>query len=119
MRIQTGKLTDAGAATSDLGVYIRLIGSAGKTKRIYINQPLQKCFSAIVNDPREDEFWVETESSLGDILVVEIGNEKDWFPNLKDSPWFVDFMKVDSKLFPCYHWIGDGDYVSLTANTSE
>ena len=71
-----------------------------------------------------DDFIIESDSDLGDIQVVIIGNEGSWLGG--SSAWYVDFTVVynlkndSSEEFPCYHWIGsNGDEVSCTAHTSK
>ena len=58
------------------------------------------------------------------MLVVVLGNDKSWLAPL-GAPWYVNEVQVHNlqskiqEVFPCYHWIGDGDSVSFTAHTSE
>ena len=71
-----------------------------------------------------DDLVIECDGDLGEIHVVGIGNEKEWHTDL-GAPWYVDFIMVHNfqsdknEEFPVYHWIGDGDFVTCTAHTSE
>lgn len=67
---------------------------------------------------------IESSGDLGTVLVVVLGNDKSWLAPL-GAPWYVNEVQVHNlqskiqEVFPCYHWIGDGDSVSFTAHTSE
>ena len=72
-------------------------------------------------DTHED-ILIEVDGNLGDIQVVIIGNEKSW-----QRSWFIKYIeiyqhlfdKVKRVIFPCYHWIGSNDSVSITSSTSK
>ena len=77
-----------------------------------------------------DDLVIECSGDLGQIEVVELGNDKGLWStgsNLLGAAWYVDFVVVHNfqqkgqqgQEYPCYHWIGDGDYVTCTANTSK
>ena len=117
MRIVIGEPFGAGMAGD--GAYIRLIGDKAQSEKVavkkdwdFFDRHLSRTYSDMI---------IETDKDLGDILVVSLGIKKDWSPSLKY--WYVDYVMVDNhqskktKQFPCYHWIGDGDSVSFTANT--
>ena len=116
MDIQTGNQPEAG--TSDSGVYFSLTGSKKSTGSIGFS-----FFDFRRNQGSHDHVIVETDEDLGEILVVELGNTKN-FIDLADA-WFVDktavflFENETELVFPCYHWIGNGDSLTTTAKTSK
>ena len=101
----------------DSGVYFSLTGSKRSSDRIRFNflGAKKKSHEYVV---------VESDEDLGGVLVVELGNEKYLLLDSADS-WYVDQTTVflfESKtkiVFPCYHWIGNGDSVTITAKTSK
>ena len=70
-----------------------------------------------------DDLIVESREDLGDVLVVVLGNNNEWFTN-HGTPWYVKYVAVymysDNKevVFPCYHWIGE-EHIHFTAHTSK
>ena len=114
--IRTGNQREAG--TLDTGVYFSLTGSKKSSGHIGFS-----FFDSLRKKSSHDFVIVETDEDLGGVLVVEIGNTKNFF-DLADA-WFVDqtsvflFEKEKELVFPCYHWIGNGDSVTTTAKTSE
>ena len=115
MDILTGN--QPGAETVDAGVYFSLAGRKRSSKRIRFNFVGAKKKS-------HEYIVVESDEDLGGVLVVELGNEEYFILDAADS-WYVDqtsvfFFENESALvFPCYHWIGNGDSVTSTAKTSK
>ena len=113
-----------GAGTTDTGVFIRLIGSKGHSGKVYLQGFLKVLTGHGISRDTSEYLIIESSGDLGDVLVVTLGNDKSWLAPL-GAPWFVNevgvhsFQSKTSDVFPCYHWIGDGDHVSLTAHTSE
>jgi len=101
--VKTGNVGDAG---TDADVYIRLIGSAGTTGYIELDNP---------GDDRKrnqiDTYGPMPLSDLGTLREVRIAFE----PEGGSPDWYLDWVKVDSSsgrsdLFPCYCWIsGDSN----------
>ena len=120
-RIVTGRCE--GAGTKDTDVYITLIGSKASSGKITVGGWL-KALKGSCSRHTFDDLIIESDGDLGQVLVVGVGNEKDLLTIL-GAPWFVDFVMVHdfqsnlNEEFPVYHWIGDGDYVTCTAHTSE
>ena len=118
--IVTGK--QEGAGPSDTGVFVRLVGSKGQSKKVYLQSFLKVLFGKGIK--AEDSLTIESEGDLGDILVVILGNDKKSIAT-SGAPWYVNevlvnnFQNKEHKVFPCYHWIGDRDHVSFTAETGE
>ena len=117
MDILTGSQPEAG--TTDTGtVYFSLTGSKKSSGRIGFS-----FFEFRRKKSSHNYVIVETDEDLGGVLVVELGNTNN-FLELADA-WFVDqtsvflFENEKELVFPCYHWIGNGDSVTTTAKTSE
>ena len=111
----------AGSFTRD--IYITLTGNKASTGKVGISSWLK----ALKGDFKRQTFndlVIESEDDLGHVLVVTIGNDKKRLLEV-DSPWYVDFVTVHdfqsslNEEFPVYYWIGDEDYVTCTAHTSE
>ena len=121
VRVATG--SQKGAGTKDTAVYITLIGDKASSGKVGISSWL-KALKGSCKRRTFDNLIVESDDDLGQVLVVGIGNEKKWFAG-SEAPWYVDFVMVhnfqssQNEEFPVYHWIGDGDYVTCTAHTSE
>ena len=119
VRVVTGQ--QDGSGTTDTGVFVNLIGSKGQSGKIYLMNWLT-ALSGTAKTRTYDDLLVESDGDLGDILVVVLGNDKNWIAVL-GAPWFVDFVYVHDfqskshQEFPCYHWIGDGSCVTFTAKT--
>ena len=123
VRIATGNV--GGAGTNDKGVYTILVGNQGATKKIYLLDYLSILSS--IEGGTCDDLLVETDANLEDVQVVILGNEKNWFLPTNDY-WYINYttiyhynegsMKAEKK-FPCYHWIGDNEAVSITSATSK
>ena len=112
-----------GAGTTDTDVYITLIGSKASSGKVGISGWLT-ALKGSYNRRTFDDFVIECDGDLGSVLVVAVGNEKEWLADF-GAPWFVDFVMVNNfqsrinEEFPVYHWIGDGDCVTCTSHTSE
>ena len=121
VRIVTG--CQEGAGGMDTDVYITLFGSKGHSGKIALSSILA-VLKGRFSRRTFDDLVIESDCDLGEILVVGVGNEKEWLADM-GAPWYVDFIMVhnfqrnSSDEFPVYHWIGDGDYVTCTAHTSE
>ena len=121
MRIVTG--SQEGAGTTDTDVYITLTGDKGSSGKVGISSWL-KALKGSHQQQTFDDLIIESDGDLGRVLVVALGNEKEWLADM-GAPWYVDFVMVHNfqsslnEEFPVYHWIGDGDYVTCTAHTSE
>ena len=120
VRIVNGKMSSAG--TSDTGVYIAVIGTNGSTGKVYLVGYLSSLLGGIDSSTHED-LIIETENNLGDVQVVVLGNDEGmWVPG---ASWFVNktivygLIDKTEEVFPCYHWIGDGDAISTTSKTSK
>ena len=104
------------------GICVQLVGNKAQSGVVNIGDALQ--FTKPFGQGTYDDFIIECADDLGAVLVAEVGNNMSWL-GPKGSPWFVDYMAVKSfatgqdDMFPCYHWIGDGDAVSCTVKTSE
>ena len=101
-------------------MYATLVGSKASTGKI----PLAKWFSAKIATKSYLDLVIEVNTDLGEVLVVILGNPKNWLFSA-GSAWFVDFVVVIDQQtkreaeFPCYHWINDGDYISFTSKTGK
>ena len=127
LSIQTGKQLLAG--TPDAGVYVVLVGSGGHTGKVYLQSAISKamskkyigrgaCDNVVLNSKADHD--------LGEVMVVVLGIDKNRRHSILPDPWFVDGVAVFNfqtkkpmTIFPCYHWIGNGDSVSFTAHTSK
>ncbi len=116
MRIVTGDMM--GAGTDNKGVYITLVGSYS-TGKLYL---LKDIMSQIKTGCHCD-LVIETDKCLNDIQIVVYGNDKG--DDIIGNAWYVKYSNVykmsdkSEKRFPCAHWIGVGEMISTTANTSE
>ena len=121
MRIVTGSQEAAGTSNSD--VYITLTGNKASSGKVKISS-LLKVMKGYFKSRTYDDLVIESAADLGHVLVVTVGNEKEWLLEMA-APWYVDFVVVHNfqsslnEEFPVYHWIGDKDYVTCTAHTSE
>ena len=122
VRIATG--TVGGAGKKDKAVYIILVGNQGATKKIYL-VPYLSIFSSIAGRTCDD-LLVESDANLGDVQVVILGNEKNWF--IPNDNWYVNYISIchydggsvrQEVKFPCYHWIGDNEAISITSATGK
>lgn len=119
----TGKVTEGEIDEPD--IFLSLTGSKNSTGHVSITSMLS-IVEVFKRDRviHSDYMVVECDEDLGEILVVEVGNKKNWF-SFNAAPWYVNtvtthnFQSGENTLFPCYYWIGDGDSVTLTAHASE
>ena len=113
-----------GAGTTDTGVYVQLIGSSGHSGKVYLQGFLDILLDKDIDRGTSENLIIESSGDLGTVLVVILGNDKSWLAPL-GAPWYVNEVQVHNfqskiqEVFPCYHWIGDGDSASFTAHTSE
>ena len=123
VRIVTG--SQAGAGTDDTGIYLSLIGSEQRTVDVNITNCLRSIFQQSFSRNSYDDLVLESDGDLGEVLVVVLGNKHGWLSIGEGAPWYVNtatvhnFQSSATEHFPCYHWIGSGDEVSMTAHTSE
>ena len=116
IRIATGSYTLSG--TNNTGIYVTLIGEKA-TEKIYI----LSTFHFIKSNSYFD-ILIETEN-LGEVSVVTLGIHKNILHSLESTSWFVEHVSIHDwannsiRKFPCYHWIEDGKFVSMTPKTSE
>lgn len=119
VRIVTGSETFSGTPDSD--IYMSLIGSKASTGKLNI---VQGYFSSAVATQSYDDLVVECDKDLGELLVVVLGNPQNWMISA-GSAWYVDFVECmdlknkQKQVFPCYHWINDGDSLTITSKTSK
>ena len=122
VRIVTGSAEGAGADFTN-EIYMKLVGSneeSGKVKLTDFVSTMEGSFRR----KKYDDLVIESDKDLGEIQVVVVGNGHEFVKSLFPC-WLVDFVIIHnfqsktSEDFPCYHWIGVGDNVSFTANTSE
>ena len=125
VRVVTGYRKGAGAGitgSTNEGIWLQIVGEKACSGVINIGS----AFSIIESFQCQtyDDVMIECEEDLGDILVVDVGNNKAALGILKTS-WYVRYLMVKSfqsqqnEEFPCYHWIGVDKYASCTAKASE
>ena len=108
------------SGTPDTDIYLMLVGSKATTGRVSIVQGYLTASGTSTQS--YDDLVVETNKDLGEVLVVTLGNPRNWLISAGSS-WFVDFVDVfnlqtkHKQEFPCYHWIDDGDEISFTSKT--
>ena len=113
--------SQAFAGTQDTDIYITLVGNKAASEGVKI---VTGWFSPTVATQTFNDLLIESNLHLGEVLVVNIVNPKNWLITAGSS-WHVDFVDVidlqtkQLQVFPCYHWIDDGDEVSLTSKTSK
>ena len=121
MRIVTGSQEGAGSSNAD--IYITLTGNKASTGKVKISSWL-KALKGNFKSRTYDDLIIESDSDLGHVLVLAVGDDRKRLLEM-DSPWYVDLVTVHdfqsglNEEFPVYHWIGDEDYVTCTAHTSE
>ena len=100
-----------------------LVGNQGATKKIYILK--FGSFSPKIDGGTCDDLLVESDANLGDVQVVILGKEKNWF---LPTNWYVSYTSIchynggcvkQQVKFPCYHWIGDNEAISITSATGK
>ena len=117
----TGSQEAAGTSNSD--VYITLTGNKASSGKVKISSWL-KVMKGYFKSRTYDDLVIESAADLGHVLVFAVGTDKEWLLKMA-APWFVEFAVVHNfqsnlnEEFPIYHWIGDKDYVTVTAHTSE
>ena len=119
VRIATG--SEVGAGTPDSDVYVTLVGSKARTGQLAL---VSGWWSRPLASKTYVDLLIESNLDMGEVLVVFLGNPKNWLFSV-GSPWYVDFVDVidqqskEKVVFPCYHWINDGDAISFTSKTSK
>ena len=104
----------------DNDLYVTLVGSKACTGKINISGFL----SSPIATKSYVDLLIQCKSDLGEVLVVSLGNPKNWI-TMPGSEWFVDFVDIIDQQtkktvrFPCYHWIADGDSIGFTSKTGE
>ena len=102
-------------------MYVTLIGSKACTGKINI---LSGFLSSPIAKRSYVDLLIKCKRDLGEVLVVVLGNPKNWLLPT-GSDWFVDYVNIvdhqsiTTVQFPCYHWISDGDAISFTSKTSK
>ncbi len=116
MQIVTGKQVGAGTRAN---AYVMLVGDKGKTGKLSLRGWFD--FLNPISSDTYDNLVVVSDNDLGNVLVVVVGCDGSWF----EDQWYVSSVSVadvqtkDVGQFPCYHWIGGDDSVTITAKTSE
>ena len=114
-----------GAGTPDTGAYVTLVGSKGHSGKIFLQNFLSVVTGRSLDKGMCSSFVIESSGNLGEVLVVILGIDKRKLSNALADPWYVDDVGVynyQSKwqdMFPCNHWLNNGDSVSFTAHTSK
>ena len=122
VRIVTGSAEGAGADFTN-EIYMELVGSNAESGKVKLTD-FMTTMEGSFRRKKYDDLVIESDKDLGEIQVVVVGNGHEFVKSLFPC-WFVDFVIIHnfqsktSEDFPCYHWIGVGDHVSFTANTSE
>ena len=110
-----------GAGTSSPEAFISLIGRSGHSGKLYLQGFLSLLSGNTIHQDTWDNVIIESNGDLGEILVVILGIDE----SIVDDPWYVNevgvynFQSSKHDAFSCYHWIGNGDSISITAQTSK
>ena len=111
-----------GAGTNTCDAFVTLIGSKASTGKLRL-EGLKEFIDGGLNAGTHQDMIIETECSLGDVLVVTLGIEGKVESN---HEWFVQYIKVidftkemAETQFPCYHWIKSHTRITTTAGTSK
>ena len=121
--IKTGN--QEGAGTPDTGAYIILIGSKGRSGKINLQSLLTILQGRSLDKGTYYNVVVASNGDLGEVLVVILGIEEEKLSNALADPWYVNDINIynyqnrQEEVFPCYHWLNNGDSVSFTAHTSK
>ncbi|KAL3999930.1 hypothetical protein ACER0C_007701 [Sarotherodon galilaeus] len=102
MIIFTGNLA---FATTFNNIYIKLVGTAGESKRTHLKRLTPSFYRGAVS-----HFTVSCPTSLGKLVLIELDKQKKFH---KDS-WYPAKVEVtspegDTYHFPVYHWIIDNE----------
>lgn len=114
-----------GAGTPNTDAYITLVGSKGHSGKIQLQNLLSILIGQSLDKGMCSNFVIESSGDLGEVLVVILGIDKRKLSNALADPWYVDDVGVYNyqsrcqEVFPCYHWLNNGDNVSFTAHTSK
>ncbi len=100
-------------------VYVTLIGNKAATKDLALRTGIEAIDKSTYLD-----LIIEAEEELDDVEVVLLGNTGKGME--LGGAWLVDYTMIYNitnlaeKMFPCYHWVSNRDYVvSTTAKTSK
>ena len=112
-----------GAGTTSLEAFICLVGTKGHSGKLYLQGLLSWLFFKH-NIQRKNwvDMVVESSGDLGEILVMILGIGDHGLLEIHPS-WYVNEVGVyntqngKQDAFPCYHWIGKGDTISISAQT--
>ena len=102
-------------------LYMELTGVEAKTDKIAIGDNWQKFQKS---DASFDDYIIECDENLGEVQLVTLGNN-GCRSKSSIAGWYADFTFVVNlqtkvgQIFPCYHWIGDGDSFTESANCGE
>ena len=116
VQIVTGQQVGAGTRAD---AYVMLVGDKGKTGKLSLRGWFD--FLNPISSDTYDNLVVVSDNDLGNVLVVVVGCDGSWF----EDQWYVSSVSVanvqtkDIGQFPCYHWIGGDDSVTITAKTSK
>ena len=101
-------------------VFICLIGGNGYSGRLCVqSHNMSMHFGKTIHQDTLDNMIIESSRDLGKISVVILGIDHSNFP----YSWYVNevglynYQSKKMDAFPCYHWVRDGDNVSIVAQT--
>lgn len=123
MSIVTGD--QKGAGTPHTGAYITLVGNKGHSGEVQLQNFLSVLIEQSLDKGMSSNFVIESSGDLGEVLVVILGIKKSKLSNKLVDPWYVDdvgvynYQSKRQEVFPCYHWLNNGDSVSFTAHSSK
>ena len=116
-----GKQEGAASGSISREAFICLVGTNGHSGKLYLQGLLSWLHSDIQRNNWVD-MVVESSGDLGEILVVILGIGDHGLLEIHPS-WYVNEVGVyntqngKQDAFPCYHWIGKGDTISISART--
>ena len=110
-----------GIGASDPNIHLELIGTKAMSGPVKVKTGWLGALRRPHRQQVCDDLIVESREDLGDVLVVVLGNNNEWFTD-HGTPWYVKYVAVYSNnkevVFPCYHWIGE-EHIHFTAHTSK
>ena len=112
LRIVTGD--QAGASPDTASVVVSLTGNKGTTGEITVDaqEGWFLFYETRFRESAYDDLIIECDGDLGDIQVVHAGLRYKRVLNIITPDWYIDsftvhnYQSIQSKHFPCYHWIG-------------
>ena len=99
--------------------FICLVGSSGYSGKLCLQRSLSALAGGSVHRDVMNDMVVESSGDLGEISVVILGIDDSRF----HYSWYVNEVGIyncQSKkqgAFPCYHWIRNGESVSIIIQT--